>query len=362
VIRDPQGFSPYYLAMRAGALEALLREAEVALESDVARLFTDPLMQQLDDILTPRPPGATSDPAARTICTRPIDRIGGMASVGHTTLSVIAGSTATLTGSAVSYFDVADNPRFNAETLNRASAISGGLENALLGTALKDLASPTTTTTTTTTPEGETVVETPQTPTEALNAAFENALFGAWSGAGIPVHRLAGLAFALGEQPQAWSVLSEGTQITFTPNSLPGGTRAEVNVSVTVSHDDGRSTETGKTDASEVPGHLTRVGRHQANTTVYVDSLGLFNLSTLELRTTHPRSPFVTPILGQLPIVGPVFRFPRSARQVHHESLLIIRAAVTPTAMDVGRLIPIDPPTAQKPVGKCPICGTMCGG
>jgi hypothetical protein len=309
-IMQPDRFSPYYLADRAANLDQYLQIAERALSQDLDRIFVQPLLDGLGGEVAGR-----DDRGETGLASRHLNRIGGMASVGHTTLTVISDTTATVTGSAVSYFDVSALPQLDAKVLENAAGISAGLQKALLGSG--------------------------------TGAPQLTDLWGSqWQ---LPVVNLASLAMALGQEQETWSVLREGAELEFTPYILPGATRAEVNVHAIVAHDDPAPPPTGSTAPAETSLHLTRVAKHEASTTVYLDTYDLFDLSTLALRTTHPRPDLRLPVLGQLPFIGSIFSFPRNPRAVHHESLLIVRASIVPTAMDVARLHPIEPPRKTGP-------------
>ena len=232
-----------------------------------------------------------------------LKRLRGLAGVSSTTVEVLSGRTAKVTGSAVSYFDVAEAPKLDKKTLDSATEISDGL-----GTALFPTGAPT---------DG----------TNALGTVWGSAL-------GLPAYRVAGLALALGEERRRWSVLTEGAELTITPHVLPGGRLGEIDVVVEVAHGKPGG-EDPTVSTSETAEHLTRVAQHKADTEFYLETMDVFTLSTFNLRTVHPRPKFAVPIVGQLPILGRMFRFHRSPRKVHHESVLAIQATIVPCASDV---------------------------
>ena len=135
----------------------------------------------------------------------------------------------------------------------------------------------------------------------------------------------------MGEESSVWSVLTSGATLKVTPHVLPGGASAELQIHFTVSHDNDAESEEG---AAVAP--LSRVAKHEANTTIYVDSLDLFGLSSLSLRTSHPRPDMTIPVLGQIPFLGRMFRLPRKANSVHHASILLVESTILPTGMDLG--------------------------
>jgi hypothetical protein len=222
---------------------------------------------------------------------------------------VISGTQAKVSGATMCYFDISAPPDLE-KTLELAGGFSGALESALTG-APSD-------------PAG--------TGSQAAKSLTD--LWGTqW---GLPMVRLVGLGLAMGHQEEAWSVLKEGTELTFTPHILPGGARGELEIDVTVYHDDPGLDEQGQGQAQTA--QISRVAKHETNTSVYTDTFEVFDLSAFGLTTTHPRADYVVPILGQVPFVGQIFRFPRDARMVHHDSLLVVQATIIPTAMDLGHL------------------------
>ncbi len=141
------------------------------------------------------------------------------------------------------------------------------------------------------------------------------------------------LEATLRESPEVWSVLTSGAELTVTPHVLPGGGSAELEICLRVNHED-RGVETAGARAEVVP--LSRVAQHKADTKVYVDSLDVFGLSSLRLRTAQPRPDLAVPVLSGIPLLGEMFQFPRGPNTVHHESMLLVVSTVLPTGMDLG--------------------------
>jgi len=131
--------------------------------------------------------------------------------------------------------------------------------------------------------------------------------------------------------------MTEGTELTFIPHILPGGAAAELQVAVKVAHNDAKVTVEGEEYPTEAP--LSRVAEHTASTSVYVNALDLFSLSSMMLRTTQPRAKSSVPVLGQLPLLGQMFRFGRSPLIVHHESVILVYSTILPTGQDLGELL-----------------------
>ncbi len=193
----------------------------------------------------------------------------GLAEASQTSISVLSGTQAEVVGSAVSYFDV----EVEAQPELDANAVIAG----------------------------------PQ-PAGVLRAALE-------------------------KDAAVWSILTSGAELTVTPHVLPGGGAAELEITLTVNHQDHEVATEG---AAPVVVPLSRVAQHQAKTRVYVNSLDVFGLSSLSLRTTQPRADLAVPILGRLPLLGRMFRFPRGPNKVHHASMLLVVSTILPTGTDLG--------------------------
>ena len=255
--RDWRALAPDRLSRRAADVGVVLQAGERALAADLKALFLGPLLEQLRTIV-----GSSGQ--------------SGLASTSSTSIVVLGGTQATVTGSARSYFEL------NAP------------------------------------PEEEPVVP---------------------LGHGeLPVIPLITLAQSLrtADEPRVWGSMTDGTELTFTPHILPGGAAAELQVNVTVAHKDAEVTVEG---VESGPAPLSRVAEHTASTSVYVNALDLFSLSSMMLRTTQPRAKSSVPVLGQLPLLGQMFRFGRKPLIVHHESVLLVYSTILPTGQDLGALL-----------------------
>ncbi|MCK4324314.1 MAG: hypothetical protein KAW89_07280 [Armatimonadetes bacterium] len=226
-----------------------------------------------------------------------LDRLGsiagspgqsGLASTSSTSIVVLAGTEAKVVGSAISYFDV--------------------------------------------------------------NAPPEEEPPGPLGHSELPVIALARLAESLGtaDEPRVWGSMTEGIVLTFTPHILPGAAAAELDVLVTVTHADHEVIVKGG-GAYPTAEPLSRVATHTADTSVYVNALDLFSLSSMMLRTTQPRAKSSVPVLGQLPLLGQMFRFARSPLIVHHESVLLVYSTILPTGQDLAAVFDFRPVSTPAP-------------
>ncbi len=372
--RDWDAAAPEHIRMRAADAKTVLENAERALAGDVRRLFLTPLQNDLRKLATA---GGES----------------GLGSTGSTSIAVLSGAEAEVIGSAVSYFNISRPKQLDTETLQRSEEFSQALEGflparrgkspsrvvirvALDGHASADAeewvarleaalsgiscwavenASPPEIMIIGTRQQVASAVDilrtggvvtsiqsagaaTESAPVLAENTAELAASTAIESLTGLPTDRLLALAMDLGQEEEVWTALTEGARLTFTPYILPGGSAAELAIDFEVTHND-----VGSETSAPMNAPLSRVARHSARTSVYVQALDLFSLSSLTLSTSHPRPDAAIPILGQIPILGKMFRFPRSPAKVYHESVLMVYSTILPTGIDLAATLDIEP-------------------
>lgn len=371
--KDWQSLPPDRLRKGAADVDVVLQTAEHALAQDIENLFLRPLLKEMQSLVS-----AGGE--------------GGLSSSSTTSISVLSGTEAQVVGSTRSYFEVTQPARMNVAALEAAAGLVPKLQTVLpaptkgdgrravarvrlkrsedlpiwsqnLAAALGETfkvwvqesdcslmlvgkveevnsaltllrAAGVAAETTSTVQAGEVV------PLARAPRGAESMLGGGIGG--LPLDRLLALGLALSPK-RIWSSMTDGADITFTPYVLPGGAAAELKIKFTVTHND---PETDGDDGSSnpPPPRITRVAKHEANTSVYVHSLDLFALSSLTLRTTHPRPDTVVPLLGQIPLLGRMFHFPKSPSTVHHESILMVYSTILPTGRDVGELLDFEVP------------------
>jgi hypothetical protein len=157
--------------------------------------------------------------------------------------------------------------------------------------------------------------------------------------------------------------------------SLDTASSAELNVNLLVNEPDGSPQAVNTTTIRQ--DLLDRVATHSVSDTVRVQSLKLFDLSTLSMKITHPLPPTCFPvadegagrafsyvaavplsipcgvwksIFGATPLAGRLFQWPRSPVTVDNRSVAIIRAVVVPNAMDIGEALNYDSDRVYDPV------------
>ena len=376
VAEDWSTVSAEHLRMRSADAQIVLENAERALAEDIQALFLHPLQNELRRL-------AGSG------------RAGGLGSASTTSISVLSGTQAHMVGSAVSYFDVSVPPTLDTAALEEATKFSRALagylprrstrgvprvvvriildrnrvgredlhawpdrlqrilpaiqvwplesetQPAMMLVGTKDEVDSAVSMLKTggvvasvqpMSAEAETAPVIP-----AATAAAQSTMSAIGDAtSGIPADRLLALAMQFGQPPQLWTALTEGVSLTFTPHILPGGSAAELAIDFQVLHDDPGG---GQGATSAVP--LSRVAKHHAKTNVYIHALDLFSLSSLTLATTHPRPKGVIPILGQLPFLGKMFRYPRSPSTVYHESVLMVYSTILPTGADLAATLDV---------------------
>jgi len=278
---ESPGLPPIESRLLAADGRTVLNAAERALSEDVHELFLAPLLTRLHEV------AGAGAPQGR-----------GVAS--NTSITVVSDELGVVHSSSVSYFDVS-RPRWE---LTLDPAAGGGEEG-----------------------RGSFPREADEGASPAGAARQLSALAEGWG-----VRAL--------HNADVWEVLTDGSVLGFVPHVLPGGSAADIEIELLIGRDNPRQYPANARPAT-VP--LSSVARHRTHTSVYVDSLDLFALSSLSLTTTHPRPDFETPILADLPIIGEMFRFKRGAQSVHHESIMLVYATILPTGADLTELIDAEP-------------------
>lgn len=372
--QDWDAAPPEHIRMRSADAKTVLENAERALAGDVRRLLLAPLQNELRALASA---GGES----------------GLGSAGSTSIAVLSGTEAEVVGSAVSYFNISRPKRLDTEALQRSEEFSRALEGFLparrgkspsrvvvrvildgrpgvdteewvsrLGAALSGIdcwavenASPPEIMIIGTRRQVASAVDILRTggvvsgiqsagataesaPVLAENTTELAASTAIESLTGLPTDRLLALAMDLGQEEEVWTALTEGARLTFTPYILPGGSAAELAIDFEITHND-----VGSETSAPMNAPLSRVARHSARTSVYVQALDLFSLSSLTLSTSHPRPDTAIPILGQIPILGKMFRFPRSPAKVYHESVLMVYSTILPTGVDLAATLDVEP-------------------
>jgi len=149
----------------------------------------------------------------------------------------------------------------------------------------------------------------------------------------------AALAAALSVQKPATALIGRGLQLTVTPTSLATASSAELNVKLTANEDPCPKVIS---DAGSKDLPLNRVAEHTVEDVVRVETLKLFEISSFSAELGYQKPKFVVPMVGELPIIGPFFRFRRGIDTSFHRSFAVVTAFVAPTARDLADSIRFD--------------------
>jgi hypothetical protein len=142
--------------------------------------------------------------------------------------------------------------------------------------------------------------------------------------------------------------IGKGLILTATPYSLSGASGAEMDISVE-SNENGAELLTAATASNlnsvtaQSDDLASRVSDHKVTTRVRVDSLKLFNLSTMASVLARGKSPWrpIDPWL-EIPVLAAVVRVPRKPAITYHRSFILINAFLVPTAADLASGIRIN--------------------
>jgi hypothetical protein len=144
------------------------------------------------------------------------------------------------------------------------------------------------------------------------------------------------LASVLANYQTTSAQIGRSLQITASPRSLSTASSAEI--SVTLNADESASPALYSTGATNDPSLLTsRVANHDTTTRVRIDSVKLFEISSLTaiLQGVRSRLPLLPPFV-EIPYIGTLAGIPLGAAKEFHNSTAIISAYVVPTAADVA--------------------------
>jgi hypothetical protein len=140
------------------------------------------------------------------------------------------------------------------------------------------------------------------------------------------------LAFLNSSQPVT-AMIGRDLNLDVTPVTLPGASSAELTVTLEAKDDGTASIVTNGTPQNDT---TDRVTNHKVATTVRVDSLKLFEISTFSAELTRGRDPIpLLPPFVQLPYIGSFATWKLKPSRVYHQSFAIVNATILPTAADL---------------------------
>jgi hypothetical protein len=125
--------------------------------------------------------------------------------------------------------------------------------------------------------------------------------------------------------------LGRDLNLTVSPSTLPGAGSAELKITME-SKDEG-SPQQVSPDGKTKNDDADRVAVHSVTTNVRVESLKLFEISTLSAELSRWRDPF--PLFPPFPYVKPLIKIPLKPSRAYHQSFAIVTATILPTAADL---------------------------
>ena len=130
--------------------------------------------------------------------------------------------------------------------------------------------------------------------------------------------------------------IGRSLNISATPRSL--STAASAEISVTLNADEAGSPSLYTAGGATSPLlNMSRVATHETTTRVRVDSVKLFEISSLTAILEHSRSRFpLLPPFVEIPYIGTLAGIPLGAAKEFHSSTAILSAYVVPTATDIA--------------------------
>lgn len=285
-VSRPDQFSPYYLQQSADVLNNRLQDTSDALNKDIEDLFVMPTLLKIQKI---------------------VSEFKGVeyAQVGRTSVASLSGIKTNVTSNSVSAFDVTP-PLKLSELLTSADKLTEQVDKFI-----------------------------PQVDPGQIKPTLGS----------LPLAQVIGLVSALGDQNATFRELKTGITLTLTPNVLRNLNSAELEVDLNIADPVFSGTEQ---QGAQEP--LSRIGQQTVKTTVYTKAIDFFALSTFSNQSTLSGGRGYVPIIGtvwrgifgQVPVLGDLFSWQRGPKNVRHESLLLTNSFITPTAMGVGLLYPLE--------------------
>ena len=271
----PHEFSPYQLSNSAQVLNRALRPLTDAFSEDVA-VYQSKLKKRITDLGPARQPFLGQDKQS-------------FLNSGIVTVRTLSGNDAVVDTQTQSYLNVSEAPT-PAELISSISSAKSAGAGKLLGASPSSMAAP--------------------------------AIVGALN------------AFQTTE-----ARIGRGLKVELKPRTLSGASSAEIAVTLNIDESAeparyGKSDAQGKSDND----NLSRVARHDTSTTVRVDSLKIFDVSSLSAVLERSRSRFpLLPVPGlELPYFGTLLGLPLPASKEYHSSTAVLTAEVVPTAGDLA--------------------------
>ncbi|MDJ0773102.1 MAG: hypothetical protein QNJ49_06690 [Mastigocoleus sp. MO_167.B18] len=289
LISKPDQFSPENLQQSADVLNNRLQDTIDALNQDIEDFFVKPTLLKIQKIVSEF---------------KDVE----YAQVGKTSVASLSGIEAEVTSNSTSVFNVT-SPLKLSELVRENTQLEEGLTRFI--------------------PD----IQTKKGPIRPTLGS-------------LPLERVISLFATFQEQAAEFRQLKTGVTLTVTPNVLRNMNSAELDIDLTIVDPAAPGTSgEGAKDSS-----LSRIGQQKVDTTVYTKAVDFFALSTFSNQSTLNGGRGYVPVIGtvwrgvfgQVPIVGKLFSWKKGPKKVLHESLLLTNSFITPTAMGMGLLYPVD--------------------
>ena len=152
--------------------------------------------------------------------------------------------------------------------------------------------------------------------------------------ANLPAHAATALAAFLNSGQSSTVTIGRALNLKITPVSLQGASSAELKLHLE-SKDDG-TPQVVAPDGTAKNDTTDRVSSQTVDTSIRVESLKLFEVSSFSAGMSHGRDPIpLLPPLVRLPYIGSFLQLNRSPASSYHQTFAIVSAVVVPTASDM---------------------------
>ncbi len=133
---------------------------------------------------------------------------------------------------------------------------------------------------------------------------------------------------------EKFTQIAPGISVEATPAVTPDGNSAALSITASF----GVETNVKQSDNSKPLDFRPpdAVKNHTITTVATVQGFNLFPLSSFNVDTLYPRPPFVLPIIGQLPIIGNMFRFGRGVNRTYLQSVILVNATLIPRSLNLA--------------------------
>jgi hypothetical protein len=130
------------------------------------------------------------------------------------------------------------------------------------------------------------------------------------------------------------SIIGRQLTLDVIPHTLPGASSAELDVRLWAQEDSAPTIYSSSGSSSDFQ---SRVARHNVATRVRVESVKLFDVSSMTAMVQRPRArlPIVPPFI-EIPIIHDILSIPLPAAKIYHASTAIVSAIIVPTAADLA--------------------------